>query len=75
MFAANGAFGAYQPAAHDALPIALSATERNVGINAHDAAVPLTVTEEGTEHVTPCGAPVQLNDVVPLMPAPPIDKV
>ena len=40
-----------------------------------DAVVPLTVTEEGTEHVAPCGAPAQINDAVPLMSAPPIDRV
>jgi hypothetical protein len=40
-----------------------------------DAVVPLTVTEEGTEHVAPWGAPVQVNDAVPPRSAPPIDRV
>jgi len=29
----------------------------------------------GTEQVAPAGAPVQLNDAVPLIPAPPIARV
>lgn len=30
---------------------------------------------EGTEHVAPSGAPVQLSDAVPLRPAPPIERL
>jgi hypothetical protein len=39
-----------------------------------DAVVPLTVAGEGTEHVAPCGAPVQIRVALPLIPAPPIER-
>lgn len=40
-----------------------------------DATVPLTATVPGTEEVAPFGAPVQVRVALPLIPAPPIDRV
>jgi hypothetical protein len=37
-----------------------------------DGALALIVTVAGTEQVAPAGAPVQVNDAVPDMPAPPM---
>jgi hypothetical protein len=39
-----------------------------------DGVVALSVTLFGTEHVAPVGAPVQLSEAVPLIPAPPMDS-
>ncbi len=40
-----------------------------------DGALALTVTVAGTEQVAPAGAPVQVNDAVPDMPAPPMASI
>lgn len=40
-----------------------------------DGALAFTVTVAGTEQVAPAGAPVQLNDTVPDMPAPPMASI
>ena len=54
------------------------ATERDVVVTATlkiEAALGLTDTVPGAEQIAPMGAPPQLNEAVPPVPAPPIESV